>query len=147
MQLHTQLACICSYLKSFLKYKFSILDTHHPGTLHICEQWCEHLWLFSEAKWGPHGHVMVQLVEAPSQKVMGSIPDGVIWIFHWHNPSGRTRAMGLTQPLIEMSTRNISLGGKGSQCVGLTTLPPSCADCLEIWEPQLHGNLGACPGL
>jgi len=26
-------------------------------------------------------------------------------------------------------------GGKGGQCVGLTTLPPSCADCLEIWEP------------
>jgi len=26
-------------------------------------------------------------------------------------------------------------GGKGGRCVGLTTLPPSCADCLEIWEP------------
>jgi len=24
---------------------------------------------------------------------------------------------------------------KGGGCVGLTTLPPSCADCLEIWEP------------
>jgi hypothetical protein len=22
--------------------------------------------------------------------------------------------------------------GKGGRCVGLTTLPPSCADCLEI---------------
>jgi len=37
----------------------------------------------------------------------------------------------LTQPLTEMSTRNIS-GGKGGRCVGLTTLPPSCADCREI---------------
>ena len=27
------------------------------------------------------------------------------------------------------------LGGKGSRCVGLTTLPLSCADCVEIWEP------------
>jgi len=26
-------------------------------------------------------------------------------------------------------------GGKGGRCVWLTTLPPSCADCLEIWEP------------
>jgi len=26
-------------------------------------------------------------------------------------------------------------GGKGGRCVGLTTLPPSCADFLEIWEP------------
>ena len=28
------------------------------------------------------------------------------------------------------------LGAKGSRRVGLTTLPPSCADCLEIREPQ-----------
>ena len=39
------------------------------------------------------------------------------------------------------------LEGKGGWCVGLTTLPPSCADCLEIWEPQSPGTLGACPGL
>jgi len=45
---------------------------------------------------------------------------------------GRTMSLGLTQPVTEMSTRNISWGGKGSRCVGLTTLPLSCADCLEI---------------
>jgi len=39
------------------------------------------------------------------------------------------------------------LGGKGGRCVGLTTLPLSCSDCLEIWKPQLPGNLRACPGL
>jgi len=37
--------------------------------------------------------------------------------------------------------------GKGGRCVGLTTLPPSCADCLEMWEPQPPGTLRACPGL
>jgi len=37
-------------------------------------------------------------------------------------------------------------GGKCGRCVGLTTLPPSCADCLEIWEPQPTGNLRAYPG-
>jgi hypothetical protein len=31
-------------------------------------------------------------------------------IFHLHNPSGRTMALGLTQSLTEMSTRNISWG-------------------------------------
>jgi hypothetical protein len=39
---------------------------------------------------------------------LSSIPDGVIGIFHWHNPSGRTMALESTQPLTEMSTRNIS---------------------------------------
>jgi len=39
------------------------------------------------------------------------------------------------------------LGGMGSWYVGLTTLPTSSANCLEIWEPQLPGNLSACPGL
>ena len=39
----------------------------------------------------------------------GSIPDGAIGIFHLHNPSGRTMALGSTQLLTEMSTRNISL--------------------------------------
>jgi hypothetical protein len=33
-------------------------------------------------------------------------------------------ALGLTQPLTEMSTRNLPWG-KGGQHVGLTTLPPS----------------------
>jgi hypothetical protein len=38
----------------------------------------------------------------------GSIPDDVFAIFHRHNPSGRIMALGLTRPLTEMSTRNIS---------------------------------------
>jgi len=41
-------------------------------------------------------------------KVAGSISDGVTGIFHWHNPSGRTITLGSTQPLTNMSTRNIS---------------------------------------
>jgi hypothetical protein len=77
---------------------------------------------------------------ATSRKVAGSIPDGVIGIFHWHKPSCHTMALGLTQPLTEMSKR-IFPGGKGGRCARLTNLPPSCADCLEIWEPQLPGTL------
>ena len=34
-----------------------------------------------------------------SRKVAGSIPDGIIRIFHLPNPSGPTMALGLTQPL------------------------------------------------
>ena len=45
---------------------------------------------------------------------VGSIPDGVIGIFPWHNPSGRTMTPGSTQPLTEMSTRCISWEVKAS---------------------------------
>jgi len=51
---------------------------------------------------------------AASRKVAGSIPDGVIGIFHRHYPSVRTMALGLTQPLTEISTRNISSGVKAA---------------------------------
>jgi hypothetical protein len=44
---------------------------------------------------------------ATNRRFVGSIPDGVV-IFHWHNTSGRTMALGSTQPLTEMSTRDIS---------------------------------------
>ena len=47
---------------------------------------------------------------ATSREVAGSNPDGVIGIFHWHNPPGHTVALGSTQPPTEMSTRNISWG-------------------------------------
>jgi hypothetical protein len=77
----------------------------------------------------------------------GLIADGVIGGFNWLNPSGRTMALGSTQPLTEMSTRNIILGGKGGRSVGLTNLPPARSESLEIWEPQLPGTLSVCPGL
>ena len=57
---------------------------------------------------------------ATNRKVTGSIPDGVIGIFH--NPSDGTMALVSTQPLTEMSTRRISWV-KCGRCVRLT-LPP-----------------------
>ena len=55
-------------------------------------------------------YFLAQLVKALryKQEAAGSIPDGGIGIFHWHNPSGRTMVLGSTQPLTEMRTRNIS---------------------------------------
>jgi hypothetical protein len=47
-----------------------------------------------------------------SRNVAGSIPDEVIEFFNWANPSSRTMTLWSTQPLTEMSTRNL-LGGKG----------------------------------
>jgi hypothetical protein len=56
-------------------------------------------------------------------------------------------ALGLNQSLTDISTRDISWergggGSKGGRCVGLTTLPLSCADCINIlaastsWSPM-----------
>jgi hypothetical protein len=48
------------------------------------------------------------------------------WIFfNWPNPSSRTMALGSTQPLTEMSTRNLPGGVTRGRRVRLTTLPPS----------------------
>ena len=57
-------------------------------------------------------------------------------------------ALRSTQPLREMTTTNISYGGRGKagRCVQLTTLPFSGADGLEIWEPQPPGTLRAYNG-
>jgi hypothetical protein len=57
-------------------------------------------------------YAVAQLVESlsTSRKVAGSIPDGFTGIFQWPSPSGNTMALGLTQPLTEMSTRNNSWG-------------------------------------
>jgi hypothetical protein len=65
-----------------------------------------------------------------SRKVAGSNPDEVIGFFIWPNPSSRTMALGSTQPLTEMSTRNL-LGGKGRPARKADNLIAISADCLE----------------
>jgi hypothetical protein len=55
---------------------------------------------------------------ATNQQVAGSIPNGTIGFFHWRNPVGRPLALGSTQPLTEMSTRNISWGVNAAGAYG-----------------------------
>jgi hypothetical protein len=47
---------------------------------------------------------------ATRRKVADSIPNEVTGIFNWPNPSNRTMASGSTQPLTEMSNRNLPEG-------------------------------------
>jgi hypothetical protein len=75
---------------------------------------------------------VAQLFEALRYKPEGRGFDSP-WC-HW-NFSGHAMALGFTQPLTEVNNRDISLG-KGGRCVGLTTVPPSCTDCLELWDPE-----------
>ena len=76
-----------------------------------------HLFVYLIVKSFIYAHEIIFCSEIPS------IPDGVIGIFQWHNPAGRTMALGSTQPLTEMSTR-VSLWGKGGRCVEMTNSLP-----------------------
>ena len=78
-----------NYVQGYMKYQCKKANY----TLEQCTRW--HSWF---------RHCAI------SQKVAGLIPDGVTGIFHSHNPSSCTVALGLTRPLAEMSTRNISWG-------------------------------------
>jgi hypothetical protein len=49
---------------------------------------------------------------------MGLIPNCIMGNFHWHNPSSCTMALGLTQCLTEMSTRNMYWGVKVASAEG-----------------------------
>jgi hypothetical protein len=72
---------------------------------------------------------------ATSWKVPGSIPKKVTGFFNWPNPSSHTMALVSTQPLPEMSTRNLP-GGKGKPAHkdGNSTAT-SEQTVYKIWEP------------
>jgi len=55
---------------------------------------------------------------ATSRKVAGSIPDGVIGIFHWHNPSGRTMALGVDSASNRNEYQECFLGVKAAGTYG-----------------------------
>jgi len=90
---------------------------------------------------------------ATSRKVADSITDGVTGIFPWHNPSDRTVALELTQPLAEMSTRNISWVVKAAGTYGWqpyylhvpTVLKSGSLNVLEASGPVLTCNGTALP--
>ena len=78
---------------------------------------------------------------ATSRKVAGSIPSGVIGIFHWHYPSSHTMALGLTQPLTEMHTRNIYWWVKAASAEGWQPYHLHVPTVLKSgsptsWDPQ-----------
>jgi hypothetical protein len=54
----------------------------------------------------------LQLCPATSRKVAGLIPDEVMVLFNWPNPSSRIMALGSTEALTEISIRDLP-GGKG----------------------------------
>ena len=96
------------------------------------------------------GHAVAQLVEALLYKSEGRGFDSrwCQWNFFIDIILRPHYGPGVDAASNRKEYQEYFLGGKGGRCVGLTTLPPSYADCLEIWEPQPPGGtLRACPGL
>jgi len=86
---------------------------------------------------------------ATNRKVAGSIPAGVIGIFHWHKILPITLWPWDRLSLQQKWVPGAFPGGKGGRCVRLTTLPPSCtvvmkSGNLDFLEPS--GPLQACNG-
>jgi hypothetical protein len=79
--------------------------------------------------------------------VAGSIPNEVIGFFNWRNPSSRTTSLGSTQPLTEMSTRNLP-GGKGGPVRKADNLTAVCeAIVIENVGTSTSHNLTDLHGL
>jgi hypothetical protein len=58
----------------------------------------------------------VPFYQNTGRKVAGLIPDEGIAFFNWPNPSSRTMDLRSTQPLTEMSTRNLTEGNVRLVC-------------------------------
>jgi hypothetical protein len=78
---------------------------------------------------------------AKTRKVAGSISDGVFEISHWLNTSGRTVALGSTQPLSEISIRYLRWVVKAA---GATFV---CQLSENPWDPQTPAALRAYTGI
>jgi hypothetical protein len=82
------------------------------------------------------GYAMAQLVEELRYKLKGRGFDSR-WD-HWHVSLTLSFRPHYGPEVDSASNRNdfqgSLLGGAGGRCVGLTTLPPSCADFLKILE-------------
>jgi len=81
-------------------------------------------------------HAVAQMAEALRYK-----PEGGGFDSRWAH-SGRTIGLGFDPASKRNRYQEYFLGGKGGRCVRLTTLQPSCVDCLEIWEPNMLKNSG-----
>ena len=72
---------------------------------------------------------MAHLVEALRYKPKSRGFEGALGFFTDFNPSSHTMALGSIQSLANEYQEHLG-GGNDGRCVGLATLPSSCADCL-----------------
>ena len=95
------------------------------------------------------GHTVVELAEALRYRPEGHGFDSE-WC-HWNfslTQSFRSRyGPGFDSSSNRIWYQEYYLGGKCGRCVALTNLPPSCVDCLVVWEPETPATLRNFPTL
>jgi hypothetical protein len=111
--------------------KVSLFNLYSPYFYGVCS---------GAVEWGTAlqaGRSQVQFPMVSLEFFIDIILLAALWPWGWHS---------LQQ---KHAPERFPWGGqsKGGWCIGLTTLPPSCANCLEIWEPQHPGTLRALRGL
>jgi hypothetical protein len=80
---------------------------------------------------------------ATCRKVAGSIPDEIIGFFILTDPSSHIMALGSTQPLTEMSTRNLPVS-KGRPAREADNLIATCEPIVsKMWDPRRLTTLRA----
>ena len=87
---------------------------------------------------------MTRFIEALRYK-----PEGSGFDSRWchHNPFRPHYGLGIDSASNRNEYQEYILVDKDGWSLGLTTLPLSCVDYLEIWEPQPPGILRACKGI
>jgi hypothetical protein len=76
----------------------------------LCLKYFFDLFFYKYLQLGARGGAVGWGTEVQTGRSRVRFPMVSVDFFHWHNPVGRTVALGSTQPLTEMSTRNISWG-------------------------------------
>jgi hypothetical protein len=86
--------------QAFLNWKFQCCNSSiHDHSLQVCNN-THYTYSTSD--------ILTRLKYTSTRRtVAGSTPDEGIGFFNWPNTSSRTTALGLTQPLTEMSARNL----------------------------------------
>jgi hypothetical protein len=70
-----------------------------------------------------------------SRKILGSFPDEAIGFFNSCSPSSRTVALGSTQPLTEMSTRNLPGSKRLTSFASVSRLSRAKFGSLDVSQP------------
>ena len=144
-RLHWRPVNVFCKINSFLKRKCTVCRTFEmTHVFHCCRLWI--------SAWTLTGHTVAKLVEALRYKLEGCGFDSqwCHWNFSLTSSSGCTMAPGLTQPLTEMSTRNISCGAKVASANGWQPYHPQVltvlkSGSLNLLEPS--GPVQACNGI